>query len=81
MHSVTEIDGVLDFFRAARALFLTQRNNQEQLTGAVLEKMTILKVEHVLTWQQNVNAGNMSDTLVGVINLLYNTSGCDQFIV
>ena len=27
--------------------------------------MTILKVEHVLTWQQNVNAGNMSDTLVG----------------
>ena len=33
--------------------------------------MTILKVEHVFTWQQNVNAGNMSDTLVGVINLLY----------
>ena len=33
--------------------------------------MTILKVEHVFTWQQNVNAGNMSDTFVGVINLLY----------
>ena len=31
----------------------------------------ILTVEHVFTWQQNVNAGNMSDTLVGVINLLY----------